>query len=677
MNRTMTFSLRFLSVLVCAMLFITSCHDDDTVSPGETTSFQGSILDAQGRGIPYAILEVHDSKPSIQAVLATDTTDEEGLFTLERVPSDVSTLYLRVQHPGFQSYVGKLGDVVRQMEQGRIRLALMNDDSCCGQLNLTVRGGNDSVALQGVQVKIRRGGSTLSVALTDSLGMVSFQHLCPGEYNFRLAKSGYQVVEQNFVIEECNGVNLNVQMQSGGNNNDSCCHGVATLIIRDSATAAVLSGATVKLWKNGALLTTLTTNGDGRVRFTGLCPGEYGVSILKEQYYGREFQFIVACNDTIEQTRTLIAKTTSGDSCCAGNISIVVRDSVTQQIITGLTVKLWQGNQLKKQETMGPNGVLFVNLCEGSYGVSVSGERITPFEFDVRLTCNDSVGFSRTVLRSDTCCNNRIKIIVRDSSSGAVIPNATVKLMRNGAVVASKTSNGDGAAVFEGLCAGTYSIVIQRENYPVTDLNVTVSCSSNEERTVHLLATQKQDSCCHGVVKVFVRDSTTNAVLGGTLVKLWKNNQMLGSQTTNNDGYVYFTGVCIGNYSLTIIRDQYQTRETPFEIGCNDTITVTRRILATGNVPDSCETAKLKVRVKDSTVAEGGWLTGTTVVIKRAGVVIAQGTTDAEGWYLREGLIAPAEYSVTFIKQGYVVKTVVFRFSECKTLQETIRIVPE
>lgn len=673
MNKT----LHLLAVLVCMVFCITSCQDEDTVSPGETTSLQGTILDAQGRGIPFAILEVHDSKPSIQAILSSDTTDEEGLFTLERVPSDMSTLYLRVQRPGFQSFSGKLGDLVRQMDHGRIRLALHNDDSCCGRLDLTIKGGQDSVALPGVQVKVRRAGSLVSVALTDSLGKVSFQHLCPGEYNFRLAKSGYSVVEQNFVIEECDSINLNAYMPSGGNNTDSCCHGVATVIVRDSASASVLAGATVKLWKNGALLTTLTTNGDGRVRFTGLCPGEYGVSILKELYYGREYQFLVACNDTVEQTRTLTAKTVGGDSCCAGALSLIVRDSLTNAVLTGLTVKLWQGNQLKKQQTMGANGVWFTNLCEGSYGVSVSGEGITPFEFEVRLACNDSVNFSKVVNRNDTCCNNRIYSIVRDSATNAFIPKATVKLVRNGAVIATKTSNEDGFTSFEELCRGTYTLLVQREGYESTQLNVTVSCNSNEERSIRLGSKHNPDSCCNGVVKVIARDSLNNIALGGVLVKLWQNNQMVSSQITGNDGYIYFTGICNGTYNLTFTRDQYQGSEAVFQIGCDDTIAVTRRLLAIGSNSDTCDTAVLKVRVKDSTVAEGGWLEDASVVIKRAGFVVAQGTTNIEGWYLHDGLLAPAEYSVTFMKPGYSAKTVVFRFNECKTFQETIRLVPE
>lgn len=680
MSRPILFSCRFLAVLACAVLLVTACDDDDIVSPdGKTTSLQGTIFDEQGRGVPYAVLEVHDSKPSVQGILVRDTTDEEGLFTLKDVPSDVSTMYLRVVHPHFQAYSGKLGDLVRQMDHGRITLALRHEDSCCGRLDLTVRGATDSAALSGVQVKIRRHGHTVSVATTDSLGGVSFMYLCPGEYNFRLAKSGYQVVEQNFVIEDCDSVSLNPYMHNGGSNNDSCCNGVATIIVRDSATASVLPGATVKLWKNGTFLTALTSNGDGRVRFTGLCPGEYGVSILREHYSGREFQFIVACNDTIEQTRSLAAKPSEEDSCCQGRLHIIIRDSLTNAPIQGLKIKLWQGSQLKKQETAGQNGVLFTGLCEGSYGVSVSGEGVIPFEFDVRLACNDSVEVVRTVMRDDdTCCNNRVKIIVRDSVSNEIVPGATVKLWRAGAIVASKTTNNDGVAVFEELCGGTLGVSIIRNLYDSRELTLTLSCSSNEERTVRLRPQWEQrDSCCHGVVKVIVRDSTSNVALGSTLVKLWHNNQIVGTQTTGNDGYVYFTGLCPGNYSVTLIREHYKNREFAFQTGCNDTMTHTRRLLALDKEPDSCKTARLKVRVKDSTVADGGWLQDAIVMISRGGMIVVEGMTNADGWFVGEGLLAPAEYTVTFVRVGYITKTVTFRFSECNTIQETIRIVPD
>ncbi len=674
--------LRLLALLACVAAVMYACNEDAPVAVTDPVSLTGVVLDGEGHAVPGAVLEVHNVKPSIQSVIAYDTTDDYGNFSLGDLPNGGSGLYVRVSHPYYQSFVGGFGDVMSGALDGQVKLLLHNSDSCCGTLALTVIDSANSGALQGVEVKLRTGGARIAVGTTDALGRIVFHHVCAGQYNFRLAKQGFRVVEEDVAIENCDSVGFNIVMRTlGHDGNDSCCNGVATVIIRDSLTNAQLGGSTVKLRKNGALLTTLTTNNDGFVRFTGLCPGQYSLLIQRDGYGAREVNFTAECNDSLEIARKLLAIQNNEDSCCHGVIRVVVRDSSTNAIVVGAKVKIWKGNVLKAQETTGQNGAVIGGLCEGSYGVNISRDGYAPVEFDVRLACNDTIDIVKYILAKsggqDTCCNNRIKILVRDTLTNQAIPNATVKLWKNGALVKTLTANNDGYVVFEELCQGTYGISITRDTYKGRELQVQVSCNSNEIRTVLLVSEHSNnDSCCHGVIRMAVRDSTTNAILGSTSMKLWKGNQHVATETANGDGVVFFRNLCAGRYVVNISRDGYNGREVVVELGCNDTSLTTQRILAK-NIPDSCQTAKLKVRVKDSTVADGGWLAGAAVVIRRNGVVVAQGTTNADGWYMGEGLLAPAEYSVTVSKDGYESKTVTFVFNECKTIQETLRIVPD
>jgi hypothetical protein len=103
---------------------------------------------------------------------------------------------------------------------------------------------------------------------------------------------------------------------------------------------------------------------------------------------------------------------------------------------------------------------------------------------------------------------------------------------------------------------------------------------------------------------------------------------------------------------------------------------LTRRILHNQEQHDTCCNATLSLRVKDSTVADGGWLTGVQVTIVKNNTTIATGTTNSEGRYTRNELCGNSTYTVTFSKDGFHSKTVTFTYTSCSTVNETIGLTP-
>lgn len=676
MRKVFPIPLRFLALLACIAVLFYACKDDNPVTSSNPVSVTGTVVDGEGHAVPGAVLEIHDAKPSVASVIAYDTTDDYGVFSLSDLPNGGAGLFVRVNHPYYKPLVSALGEVLGSAKEGRARVKLLNNDSCCGIVALTIVDTTSNTALPGVEVKLRTGGQRVAVGTSDAQGRIVFRNVCAGEYNVRLAKQGFRVLEANLAVDECDSVGFTLRMSPlGTSGSDTCCRGVATVVVRDSTTNAPVTGATVKLRKGGVLLTTLTANGDGLVRFTGLCPGAYSFLILREGYATHEINMTTECNDTLSLEASMRAVQNSNDSCCRGVVHIVVRDSSNNAVLTGVKVKLWQGSQLKAQETSGPNGVVFSNLCAGSYRLSISRDGYGVKEFEIRLTCNDTLEMTKYMTSPDSCCNNRIKIMARNSATGQAIANATVKLWKNGVLVKTLATNSDGYAVFEELCRGEYGVSISREGYTGSEFQVQVSCSSNEVLTASLVPEQSNE-CCAGVIRLVLRDSVSNSVVNNASVQLWKGGQKLSVLATNGDGVVLFANLCEGRYVLNVSREGYNNREFVVELGCSDTSNTTKYVVAKNSV-DTCNTARLKVRVKDSTVADGGWLTGATVVIRRNGVVVADGTTNTEGWYVREGLVAPAEYTVTISKTGFASKTFTFVFNECKTIQETLRIVPD
>jgi hypothetical protein len=183
------------------------------------------------------------------------------------------------------------------------------------------------------------------------------------------------------------------------------------------------------------------------------------------------------------------------------------------------------------------------------------------------------------------------------------------------------------------------------------------------------------DTCCRGVLSINVGDSATGAAIANATVRLWKGSQQIRSVTTSTNGTARFAELCSGEYSVSIQREGYAGREFNVALTCNQTVEMSRRILANSG-GDTCCNAVLLLRVKDSTVTNDGWLSGVSVTITRGNTTIASGSTGSDGRYGREALCGASTYTVTFSKDGYQSKTVTFTYTTCTTKEETIRLVP-
>jgi len=563
------------------------------VSPPDTQTgvVSGTLLDEHGNMVPEALVEAID--PAGRAV-ASDTADLMGRFELQGIPSDPTGLFLKVTPLDLPPILkGLVGFVTDAGGRTNGTLVLAADDSCCGTLRLTITDSS-SAPLGGVTVQFRRGDRTYRTGVSDSNGIVTFREVCEGEFNFRLSRDGYRVVERGgLTLDGCDSLAYSFQMartsSEGTPGGDTCCRGILRISVTDSSTGSAINNAEVRISRVGGNSRTLRTE-SGSVTFREVCQGTYNVRIAREGYNVLEFRIEVDCNSETSLTRTMTARSEEGnDSCCSGRVEIIVRDSVSNERISGATVKLWNGRTL----------------------------------------------------------------------------------------VATRTTSSTTNAVFEGLCQGDdYSVSISREGYRSVEFDFELGCDGRREigRTL-ARTTSENDSCCDGRMQVNLRDSTTNNVLSNATVRLWRNGTLLRTGTTSANGYVVFEGLCQGNYGIDFTKDGYRSREATVEMGCNSNRELTWKLLSTGSSGnDSCCTASLALRIKDSAYADGGWISGATIVISYGSSAVATGTSNADGYYLREALCGYRTYTVTVSKSGFTSKTFTITYTNCRRADETIRL---
>jgi len=581
-NSSIIRTLRFLSL---CLVFAACSHQAPTAPQPAVNSISGVIENNQGYTVPDATIQAFDAS---NTVLDAETTDSTGAFTLHKLPDDLSKVNLRVTHPDYTQTSIDLQSLDAQTGGGTaepgIAITVQSDDSCCGTLDLTVL--HSGLGLRNAQVLIRRNDHLVESAYTDSTGYLTFHHLCSGNFNIRISKDGYQVSERNFTIQHCDSATIVDTMATSSNGQDhadSCCNGLLTIVAEDSATGHGVSGATVTVTRSG-LTRTETTADNGHAGIHELCAGTYIVHIADTHYRSIDFSVTLTCNDTLIVTRLLSLITSGGaDSCCAGSITLTVRDSATNALLDGGSASLWHGGSLVATKSMSTSGVTFDHLCTGEYSFSLSKDGYTPVEFTVQLICNQA------------------------SSVSHILTHVT---------------------------AG-------------------------------------HDTCCNGVAEVTVRDSATQSVIAGASVALYKSGTLLRTLTSGSDGSVRFGDLCTGGYSITISRDGYHATTFDFGEDCNTTHGFVKSLLAASQ--DGCDTASLTIRLQDST-HQDTYITGAAVTIRIDGHsdTIANGTTTDGGYfYTHNNLPGHATYILTFTKDGYNTKTVVWQITDCHNYHET------
>ncbi|MBI5326184.1 MAG: hypothetical protein HZB41_13095 [Ignavibacteriae bacterium] len=564
------------------------------------------------------------------------------------------------QHIEFAAEIGcnETKEITKQM-QSKASL-----DSCCrGVIEITVIDSAMNTPLPQVIVRLWKGDQKISEYKTNEDGKVIFREICEAEYGVSIHKEGWLTPEFSFKMN-CNDT---MRFERKMVPHTEPCQSQIKIYVKDKKNEQPLNGATVKMWKGDDFKGQKTVE-NGFVLFNELCAGRYVFDITKDGYSHNEFVVEISGNEIKEFTKFLESE---HDSCCNGTIYFNAKDSATGLPINNLSVSLWKGNQkLSLYKTNEDGTVIFRFICEGEYKISYGNDYYKEGNFAFQMGCDDTVHFNKLLVMRDTCCRGIIKIMPKDKDNNEPLNGAIVKLWHNGTLLYQKTVDG-GFAKFVELCEGTYHLTISKDHYVGDEFDITMTCNHVFEETRLLQREQGQDSCCQGQFHVFPKDKDTQDPLNGATVKIWKNGQLIGTKTVEN-GVAKFFELCEGNYVMDIIKEGYQHSEFEIELGCNQTKEVVKELQH--NSADTCCTAVFKLKVIDNATELP--IEGATVKVFLGDNLKKEGTTNAEGWVIFEGLCHPSTYNVHITKDGYQTKGFDgLYFPECAMKQETVRLV--
>jgi hypothetical protein len=391
-----------------------------------------------------------------------------------------------------------------------------------------------------------------------------------------------------------------------------------------------LSGVTVNLYvdnnndgfPDGVPVATTTTNGTGFYSFTGLLPGNYIVGFVPPSGGYTASPANQGSNDNVDSdniggfTTTInLSPGENDNSIDAGffipaTIGNFVWNDINQNGlqdgepgISGVLVSLYadaDNNGIPDSATpistqlTGANGSYsFGGLTPGTYIVGFQTppnyQATTPNVGNNDAIDSDNVGGltgSYTLVSGQT--NNTVdagfiqlaavgNFVWADNNGNGIqdgepgIPGVTVNLISNGMVIATTTTNANGAYSFTGLLPGSYQIeVVLPSNYSGFTINVSGNPTLNSDvnpatgitAVFTLTGGQTNNDIDAGLIQVaslgnFVwedfngnglQDNGEPGIEGVTVTLYGANNNIIATTTTDNNGFYQFTGLNPGNY---------------------------------------------------------------------------------------------------------------------------------
>ena len=525
------------------------------------------------------------------------------------------------------------GDITLELNdpiKENVNFGYISDNSISGTIyrddnrSNSHNGGEAGYPAQTVQL-LDKDGQVIATTTTDANGNYSFDNLPDGTYSVKVVKDGALTdLEQTedpdgtkdsasepIVLNEDNPTKKNVNF---GYVPDYFIKGT---IYRDGNRSGALDageklyeGVTVNLVDaDGTVVATTTTDADGSYSFDKLPAGTYSVTVVQDGPIAGLEQTgdPDATKDNASEPITLNNDNPSTTDVNFGYIAdnslsgTVYRDDSrngdqdgTEPGYSGVTVQLLDasGNVVATTTTDANGTYSFSKLPDGTYSVKVvkDGELADTEQTEDPDATKDNASEPVT-LGEDNPTKGHIDfgyvpdysihgLVYRDGDRNEThgagekgYANQTVELRdKDGKVVATTTTDANGAYSFSKLPAGDYTVKVVKDG-ALTDLDQTEDPDSTKDSVSGVISLSNDHRTETDVNFGYIANNSINGTIyrdgdrdgrkgdtegrysGVTVQLLDKDGKVIATTTTDKDGKYSFEHLPDGTYSVTVVKD--------------------------------------------------------------------------------------------------------------------------
>ncbi|WP_270182938.1 carboxypeptidase regulatory-like domain-containing protein [Alkalihalobacillus sp. CinArs1] len=337
-----------------------------------------------------------------------------------------------------------------------------------------------------------------------------------------------------------------------------------------------------------------------------------------------------------------------------GGVTGIVKNHTTGLPLADVVVELKDGATTIAVTTTNDRGEYsLTEIAPGSYTIEYSKPNFITNIQTVEVS-------SGAITRKDvflTELQGAVEGTVTNGSGGA-IANATVLLVDSaGNVIDEGTTNASGEYNFPSVKTGSYTVVVSASGFQSAEQGVMVK--GGQTSTANFVLEPNP-----GTVQGTVTNEAGDPLSGALVEVLNSAGTTIARVSTDASGNYVIDDLAPGDYQLRVSKDLYRTSVVGFNLDAGETKNVNVELIAN---PGALEGV-----VTDSATSDP--LPGTTVqVVDARGVTVASTITAVNGSYSFSNL-APGQYSVTFISDGYGSKTVGTKIRSNETTQLNVSL---
>ena len=446
-----------------------------SVTYGSSVTLTATVMDGS-TPVTGETVTFYDGETS----LGTDTTDSSGVATLSTSSLSVATHSITAVYDDLTS--SAVNVVVNKIAS---TISLLAASSTVTYGNNVSLSGTLSVG-SGESVKIYNGTTLVDTVTTSTGGAFSksISGLSVGTYSFTAVYEG-DSTHSNVTSSAANvSVTKITSTLSLSASSSSITYGNSVTL---SGTLSLGSGYSVKLYKDGTLLDTITTGTGGAYSktVTGLTPSMVVYTFSAEYEGDSTHEDSTSSNVSVNVSKATPTITLSVPSTGTTGTAYTVSGTLS---VDG-TVKLYEGSSLKDTLTVssGSFSKSITQSAAGTYSYyavfeatsnynsvtsstgSIVVSDVAPSYDGVSLTSNKSV---LSYADSDSCT---LTAQLLSGSSSASVSGVTVEFFKGSTSLGTATTNASGVATksYSSAGSGDISLTAEADSYTSTALSIT------------------------------------------------------------------------------------------------------------------------------------------------------------------------------------------------------------
>jgi protocatechuate 3,4-dioxygenase beta subunit len=462
-----------------------------------------------------------------QVVYASSWTDPNGYYTISGLAPNVYVI--RAKSNDFQMSVQSAN--VQSGQMAPVNLTMQQHP---GGLTGCVRDNDTKEPLANVNIDILQNNTFIGSTFTDANGRYGFTGLAPETYLIRAHASGYQIGLQEAGVwaDQVSMVNLTMSAEKGS----------IIGAIESQETHLPLSGASIEVFLNEILISSILTDSQGAYAIAGLPPGKYVVKASINRFQNAMQEVTVESSQSVTINFSL--------QLGYGSITGYVTQLLSSVAIPNATVMIWQDSTLiGSKQTDGNGGYCILGLAPNRYTLVVSASN---FQTEAQQV---SVQIEQTAIADFALDPNPgwIQGQVLRASDSSIIEGAIVDVLQGEVVFGTAMTDAEGNYTIEGIAPGSYVIRAVANGFQVAVQGANVLASQLVSAVFYL---EDHPSRIMGhVQQIGNLESLPNVD-----IDVLQGSTLIATTLTDVNGEYVISNMPSGSYTIRVSLSGFQTK---------------------------------------------------------------------------------------------------------------------